>query len=308
MSIRRREFLAGLGGAAAAWPLAARAQQRALPVVGFVSINSPTEWAPFAVAFRDGLKEVGYIEGQNVHVEYRWAEGHIEQVPMYVTDMVRRQVAVIAAANADVAFAAKAATTTLPIVFVSGTDPVKIGLVASLNRPGGNITGVNFFSNDVASKRLGLLHDLIPKATVIALLANPKAVTITSDLQDTLDAARALGLQLNVLYASSEDEIDAAFATVGQADALVVVANPFLTERRHQIVALAARHALPAIYSVREWAAAGGLMSYSTSLRDAYRQGGIYAGRILKGEKPLDLPVIQPTKFESAGQRLGPCA
>jgi putative ABC transport system substrate-binding protein len=295
--MKRREFITLIGGAVA-WPLAARAQQRAMPVVAFVSINSPTDWAPFAVAFRDGLKEVGYIEGQNVHVEYRWAEGYVERIPTYMADMVRRQVAVIAGATAYPALEAKAVTTTIPIVFITGTDPVKLGLVASLNRPGGNVTGVNFFSNDVATKRLGLLHDLIPRATVIALLVNPKSVSIDIDLRLTLDAARTLGLQVNVLNASSEGEIDAVFAALRQADALVVAADPFFTEHRHQIVALAARRALPAIYSVREWTIAGGLMSYSTSLKDAYRQVGIYAGRILKGEKPADLPVTQPTKFE----------
>jgi putative ABC transport system substrate-binding protein len=305
--MRRREFITLLGGAAS-WPLVVRAQQTAVPVVGFVSVNSPTEWAPFAVAFRNGLKEVGYTEGQNAQVEYRWAEGHIERVSMYVADMVRRQVAVIAAANADVALVAKAATTKIPIVFVSGADPVTLGLVASLNRPGANVTGVNFFSNDVATKRLGLIHDLIPRAHVIALLVNPKSVSIGFDLRLTLDAARTLGLQVNVLDASSESEIDAVFESLRQGDALIVAANAFFTERRHQIIALAARHELPAIYSVREWTAAGGLMSYSTNLKDAYRQEGVYAGRILKGEKPFDLPVIQPTKFESAGQRLGPCA
>ena len=294
--IRRREFITLLGGAAVAWPIAARAQQPNLPVIGFVSINSPGEWTPYEIGFQDGLKEVGYIEGQNVKIEYRWAEGHIERVPIYVEEMIRRQVALIAGANVDIALAAKAATTTIPVVFVTGTDPVSINLVTSLNRPERNITGVYFFSNDLVAKRLGLLHDLIPQATVIALLTNPK-IGGNDQLQDTLDAARRLGLQVNVFNASSDDEIDAEFAAL-RADALVVAANPFFTQRRHQIVALAARHALPAIYSVREWTDAGGLMSYSTSLRDAYRQVGVYAGRILKGERPADLPVIQSTKFE----------
>jgi putative ABC transport system substrate-binding protein len=294
--MNRRHFISFIGGAAA-WPLAARAQQRAMPVVGFVSINSPIEWAPFAVAFRDGLKEVGYIEGQNVHVEYRWAEGHTERVPMYVAEMIRRQVAVIVGATAYPALEAKAATTTIPVVFATGSDPVRLGLVASLNRPGGNVTGVNFFSNDLVTKRVGLLHDLIPRANVVALLVNPKGVG-NDQLQDTLDAARALGLRVNVVRATNENKIDAASAALRQAEALVVAADPFFTAHRHQIVALAARRALPAIYSVREWAVAGGLMSYAPSLRDACRQEGMYAGRILKGEKPADLPVIQPTKFE----------
>jgi putative ABC transport system substrate-binding protein len=291
--MKRREFIAGLG--AAAWPLAARAQQSTVPVVGFVSVNSSNEWAAFAAAFRDGLKEVGYIEGQNAEIQYRWAEGQIERVRTYVSEMVRRKVAVIFGTY-DIALAAKVATATIPIVFVTGSDPVKLGIVASLNRPGGNITGVYFFSNDLVMKRLGLLHELVPRATVIALLMNPN-VTANNQVQDTLDAARALGLRVNVLKATNESEIDAAFAAPG-ADALVVAADPFFTARRAHIIALAARHALPAIYSVREWAAAGGLMSYSTSLRDALRQGGVYVGRVLKGEKPADLPVIQPTKFD----------
>jgi putative ABC transport system substrate-binding protein len=293
--MNRRHCITLLGGAAA-WPLVARAQQRSLPVIGFVSINSSDEWAPFAIAFQDGLKQVGYFEGQNVLIEYRWAENHIERVPMYVAEMVRRQVSVIVGGNADGALAAKAATMTIPILFVTGSDPIELKLVTSMNRPGANVTGVYFFSNDLAAKRLGLLHDLIPGATVIALLVNPRGAG--NDLRSTLAAARTLGLHVTVLNASSENEIEAAFAALDRADALVVAANPFFTERRHQIVALAARRALPAIYSVREWTAAGGLMSYSTSLKDAYRQAGMYAGRILKGEKPADLPVTQPTKFE----------
>jgi putative tryptophan/tyrosine transport system substrate-binding protein len=293
--MKRRQFLTLVGGAAA-WPVAAHAQQPAIPVVGFVSVNSATEWTPFATAFRDGLKEVGYVEGQNAAVEYRWAEGQNERVPTYVTEMIRRRAAVIVG-SFDVALAAKATATTIPMVFVTGSDPVKSGLVASLNQPGGNITGVYFFSNDLVAKRLGLLHELSPRATVVALLVNPN-VAANDQLQDALDAARVLGLQVNVLSAGSEREIDAAFATVRPAAALVVAADPFFTERRAQIIALAARHALPAVYSVREWTAGGGLMSYSTNLREAYRQGGAYAGRILKGEKPADLPVIQPTKFE----------
>ena len=292
--MNRREIIAGLGSAAA-WPVAARAQRPTMPVIGFVHSNSFSEWAPFVTAFREGLKEVGYIEGQNTEIEYRWAENRIERVPAYVVEMVRRRVAVIFG-NYDIARAAKVATTTIPVVFVTGNDPVKFNIVASLNRPGGNITGVYFLSNALATKRLGLLHELVPRATIIALLANPNGRN-NDQVQDTLDAARALGLRVNVLKAGNEREIDAALAAPS-ADALAVAADPFFTERRAHIVALAARSGLPAIYSVREWAAAGGLMSYSTSLRDTYRQGGVYVGRVLKGEKPADLPVVQSTKFE----------
>jgi putative ABC transport system substrate-binding protein len=296
--MKRREFLVGLGSAAA-WPLAARAQQSKKPVIGFLAFVSPAEWAPFVTAFRDGLKERGYVEGRNLTIEYRWAEGRNERVPAQVAEMVRRRVAVIVAGNVNYALAAKAATTAIPIVFSSGGDPVQLGLVASLNRPGGNVTGVTFFSNELVSKRLGLLHDLLPRATVIAVLVNPSTPG-PDQSREAQDAARALGMRIDVHGASTESEIDATFATLGQqrADALVVAADPFFTSRRDQIVALAARLALPAIYSVREWAVAGGLISYSTSLTDAYLQQGIYAGRILKGEKPADLPVQRSTKFE----------
>ena len=292
--MKRREFIAGLGGAAA-WPVVALAQQSPTPVIGFVSVNSFDDWAAFASAFRDGLKEVGYIEGYNAEIEYRWAEGRTERVPVFVDEMVRRQVAVIFGTH-DIALAAKVATTTIPVVFLTGSDPVKSSLVASFNRPGGNLTGVYFFSNDLVMKRLELLHQLVPRAALIALLVNPN-VTTNDQVQDTLDAARVLGLRVDILKASNEDEIDAAFAAP-RAEALVVAANPFFTERRAHIIALAARHALPAVYSVREWAATGGLMSYSTSLKDAYRQGGVYVGRVLKSQKPADLPVIQSTKFD----------
>ena len=297
--IRRREFITLLGGAAA-WPLAARAQKPGMPVVGFLSINSAAEWVPFVTAFRDGLKEAGYVEGQNVTVEYRWADGHIERLPAQAAEMVGRRVAVIVGANLDAALAAKAATTTIPIVFLSGGDPVQSGLVASFNRPNGNVTGVNFFSDVLAAKRLGLLHDLLPRATRVALLVNPNIQGRNDQLRDAEGAARALGMQIIALNASTADEINTAFAALDRkpVDALVVAADPVLTARRYQIVALAARHALPAIYSVREWTAAGGLMSYSTSLADAHQHVGVYVGRILNGAKPGDLPVFQPSKFE----------
>jgi len=298
--MRRREFITLLGGAAAAWPLAARAQQSAMPVVGFLSVNSPAEWVPFATAFRAGLKEAGYTEGQNVTVEYRWVGDHIERLPAQAAELVDRRVAVIVGAGHDAALAAKAVTTTIPIVFVSGSDPLQSGLVASFNRPNGNVTGVTFFSNVLVAKRLGLLHDLLPRATTVALLVNPNARGRSDQLRDAQDAARALGMKIIALNASTVDEINTAFAVLDRqpADALVVAADPVFTARRYQIVALATRRALPAIYSVREWSLVGGLMSYSTSLTDAYQHAGVYVGRILNGAKPGDLPVFQATKFE----------
>ena len=300
MTIKRRDFISLLAGAAAAWPLAARAQQPGMPVVGFLSVNSAAEWVPFVTAFRDGLKEAGYVEGQNVTVEYRWADGHIDRLPAQAAEMVGRRVAVIVGANLDAALAAKAATTTIPIVFLSGGNPVQSGLVASFNRPNGNVTGVNFFSDVLAAKRLGLLHDLLPRATRVALLVNPNVQGRSDQLRDAEGAARALGMQIIALNASTADEINTAFAALNRqpADALVVAADPIFTARHYQIVALAARHALPAIYSVREWTAVGGLMSYSTSLADAHQHVAVYVGRILNGAKPGDLPVFQATKFE----------
>ena len=297
--IRRRDFITLLGGAAI-WPLAARAQQPGMPVVGFLSVNSAAEWVPFVTAFRNGLKEAGYVEGQNVTVEYRWADGHIERLPAQAAEMVGRRVAVIVGSNLDAARAAKAATTTIPIVFLSGGDPVQSGLVASFNRPNGNVTGVNFFSDVLVAKRRGLLHDLLPRATKVALLLNPNAQNRSDQLRDAEGAARALGMQIIALNASTADEINTAFAALNRqpADALVVAADPVFTARRYQIVALATRRALPAIYSVREWSLVGGLMSYSTSLTDAHQHAGVYVGRILNGAKPGDLPVFQPTKFE----------
>jgi putative tryptophan/tyrosine transport system substrate-binding protein len=293
----RRWFIAMLGGAVA-WPLAARAQQPALPIVGFVNMRSPE--ATQAAAFRKGLNETGYVEGQNVMVEYHWLEGQYNRLPSLVADLVRR-VAVIATPSTAAALAAKAATTTIPIAFAVGEDPVKLGLVANLARPGGNVTGMNFFSYEVVAKRLGLLHDLVPKAVRIAVLVNPANAPIAETmLREIPEAARAIGLQIQVLNASTSREIEAAFATLvrDRADALFVAPDPFFSSRRVQFATLAAHHRVPAAYSLREFVEAGGLMSYGTNNLDVFRQVGIYAGQILKGAKPADLPVLQSTKFE----------
>jgi putative ABC transport system substrate-binding protein len=297
--MRRRDFIALLGGAAA-WPLAARAQQAAMPVVGFLSSQSAATSAYLVTALRQGLNESGFIEGQNVAMEYRWAEGRYDQLPALAAELVRRPVAVIVASAPPAALAARAATSTLPVVFSGGIDPVKLGLVASLNRPGGNITGVSQFSTALEGKRLELLHELVPHAAVIAMLVNPTFAGTDAITDDMQAAARALGLKLNVLKASSEHDLEAAVASIGQsgAGALVVASDPFFFGRRDQVVTVVAHHAVPAIYQFREFAAAGGLISYGTNLADAYRQVGLYAGRILKGAKPGDLPVVQPTKFE----------
>jgi putative tryptophan/tyrosine transport system substrate-binding protein len=295
----RREFITLLGGAAA-WPLAARAQQ-AMPVLGVINAGSPDTQSNRIRAFRQGLKDAGHVEGENVTVEYRWAENQINRVPALVNELIRRQVAVIVATGgSDPALAAKAGTTTIPIVFTIPEDPVRLGLVASLARPGGNATGINFFSNELIPKRLELLRELVPAARQVAVLVNPadaNAETISGDV-DT--AARAMGLQIQTLNASTSRDIDAAFATFSRdrPDALFVSGGPLFVSRRVQLVLLAARHALPTSYGSREYAEIGGLMSYGTSLTDAYRQVGIYTGRILKGAKPADLPVMQATKFE----------
>jgi ABC-type uncharacterized transport system substrate-binding protein len=299
--MRRREFITLLGGAAA-WPLAARAQQPAMPVVGLVTGGSPEAAVRMGGGFRRGLNEGGYVEGQNVTVEYQWLDGQYDRLPSLMADLVRRRVAVIATPGSNpAALAAKAATTTIPIVFGVGADPIELGLVASLARPGGNATGINFFVADIAAKRLGLLHDLVPKAVRIAVLINPaNASTAEATLRDMPEAARAIGLQIVVLSASTGLEIEAAFATLvrDRADALFVGADAFFNSRRVQLANMAARHAIPTAFAVREYVDAGGLMSYGTSLADMYRHVGAYSGRILKGARPADLPVLQSTKFE----------
>lgn len=297
--MRRRAFIALTGGAAA-WPLAARAQQPMMPVVAFVNAGSSDP--PLAAAFRKGLNEAGYVEGQNVTVEYHWLEGQFDRLPLLVADLVRRRVAVIATpAGNYAAQVAKAATTTIPIVFGVGEDPVKLGLVDSLARPGGNLTGINFFAAELTAKRLALLHELVPKAVRIAVLVNPANVPATERvLRDIPDAARAMGLQIQILNASTRSEIEAAFAALvrERADALYVAGDVFLTSRRVQLATLAAINRIPASYASRQAVEAGGLMAYDTDRADMYRQVGAYTGQILKGAKPADLPVLQSTKFE----------
>ena len=298
--MKRREFITLLGGAAATWPVRGRAQQAAMPVVGFVSGQSNEE--RFGAAFRKALNEAGYVEGQNVMVEYHWLDGHYDRLPALVADLVRRQVAVIATpGNTPAALAAKAATATIPIVFGVAEHPVKLGLVASLARPGGNATGVNLLSAEVVAKRLGLLHDLVPKAVRIAVLVNPaNSSTAEATLRDIPEAARALGLQTQVLNASTRSEIEAVFATLlrDRADALFVAPDGFFSSRRVQFATLAARHAIPAVYSNRGYPEVGGLMSYGSDTLDYYRQAGVYTAQILKGAKPADMPVLQSTKWE----------
>jgi putative tryptophan/tyrosine transport system substrate-binding protein len=298
--MRRREFITLLGGAAA-WPLAARAQQAAMPVIGFLHGGSPVAWAGQLRGFHRGLKDAGFIEGENVAIVYRWAEGQLDRLPALAAELVPRPVSVIAASPSAAALAAKAATTTIPIVFHIAADPVGLGLVASLARPGGNLTGISFLQIELAAKRLELLHELVPTATRIAVLVNPaNPVNAEATVRDVETAARAMSLQIQVLNASNAREIDAAFTSLARdrLDALYVGADQLFTVRRVQLVQLAARLAVPATYSAREFTDIGGLMTYATNLTDSYRQIGVYVGRILKGEKPADLPVLQPTKFE----------
>jgi len=299
--VRRRDLILGLGGAAIAWPLAARAQQKAVPVIGYLSTSAPDRVAPFVAAFRQGLGETGYIEGQHVTIEFRWAEGHYDRLPALAADLVGRKVDLIAASGGYVvALAAKSATSTIPIVFASGDDPVATGLVASLARPGGNLTGVSFLVVDLTPKLLELLSELVPRASVIALLVNPTNPQSERIMKDVQEAARAKRVQLSVQKAGTESEIDAAFASLTQLQAgpLIIGADAFFTVQREQLVALASRYAVPVIYPLREFVVSGGLISYGPSITSVYRQAGIYAGKILKGAKPADLPVQQPTKFE----------
>ena len=297
--MRRREFITLLGGAAASWPVAARAQQAGMPVIGFLGTESADAYASRVRAFKQGLNETGYVEGKNVAIEYRWADGQTGRLPELATDLVRRQVAVIAT-NGTAVVAAKSATTTIPIVFQIGGDPVGLGFIASLNRPGGNLTGVTSLTGELGPKKLELLHELVPTATSIAVLLNPTTPSAETQLSDLQAAARTLGLQLHFLRASTEHEIDDAFETLVQlrAGGLVVGPDAFFNTRSERLAELSVRHAVPAIFQYREFTAAGGLMGYGGSLTDPSRQVGIYTGRILKGEKPADLPVQQATKVE----------
>jgi putative tryptophan/tyrosine transport system substrate-binding protein len=299
--VKRRDFIRLVGGAAVLWPIASRAQQQAMPVIGFLSGVSLGPYAPFVAAFQRGLSETGYVEGQNVAIEYRWAEGHYDRLPALAADLVGRKVDLIAAGGGTVAaIAAKSATSTIPIVFAGGGDPVANGLVDSLARPGGNVTGAVFLAVELTPKRFELLSELVPRARAIALLVNANNGNTEREVREVLEAARAKGLQLHVLKASSENEIDAAFAALVQlrAGALLVVGDVFFNVQREHLVALSSRHAIPTIYGFREFVDAGGLISYGTGIASVYRLVGTYAGRILKGEKPADLPVQQPTKFE----------
>jgi putative tryptophan/tyrosine transport system substrate-binding protein len=298
--MKRREFITLLGCAATAWPLAARAQQAAMPVIGYLGLSSPETGAISVASFRQGLGEAGYVEGRNVTIEFRWAQNERDRLPELAADLVRRRVAIIVSTPLSAALAAKAVTTTIPIVFGASGDPVRSGLVASLNRPGGNVTGASDMNIELGAKRLGVLHELLPRAARFALLVNPTSPTVDVLVRDAQSAASAIGRQIEILTAGTNREIDAAFANLVQKriDALAVTPEILFVARRIQILTLAARHAVPAIYSDRTFAQVGGLMSYGTSLPESYRQVGIYTGRVLKGEKPSDLPVMLATKFE----------
>jgi putative tryptophan/tyrosine transport system substrate-binding protein len=301
--MKRREFITLLGGAAATWPLAARAQQPAMPVIGFLHSATSNSYAPMTTAFRKSLNEAGYVEGQNVAIEYRWAESHLDRLPALAADLVHRQVSVIfTGGGSDPSLAAKAATSEIPIVFANGTDPVEAGLVASLNRPGGNITGITFLNNTLGPKEVEAMHELVPKAAIIAVLLNPKLATAASQLKDVEMAARVLGLQVQVLHASMEPDLDMVFASLLQlrVGGLAIGADAFFFSRRDQLVGLATRYSVPTVYPWREAVTAGGLASYGASVTDACRLAGIYTGRILKGDKPAELPVQQSTKTELA--------
>src|SRR6476660_8786816 len=300
LDLGRRQFLTLLGGAAAAWPFAARAQQQVMPVIGFLSSSALADRARYLPAFRQGVRETGYVEGQNVVIEYRWAQDQHDVLPDLAADLVRRQVTVIAAHDTPSSIVAKAATTTIPIVFAGGGDAVELGLVASLNRPGGNVTGVTFITAELGAKLLGLLHELQPGAVRVGVLVDPNFALTQSFVSDVQAAALSIGKQIEILEAPTGRDIDTAFARLAQKpiDALLVGLGPLFDNRRVQVVTLAAYHRVPAIYPLRVFAEAGGLMSYGTSITDAYRQAGVYTGRILKGERPADLPVMQSTKFE----------
>jgi putative tryptophan/tyrosine transport system substrate-binding protein len=299
--IQRREFITLLGGAAAAWTLAARAPQPTMPVVGFLDLRSPDAMEGRLRGFRQGLRDTGNVEGDNVTIAYRWAENKVDRLPELVAELIRGRIAVIiASGGVAVAVAAKAATTTIPILFIVSEDPVRLGLVASLPRPSGNLTGVNFFNTELAAKQLELSRELLPRAARVAVFINPASATAETTLRDVEPAARAIGLQIQILRASTSQEIDTAFETFARErpDALFISNDAFLNSRRVQLVQLAAHHRVPAFYSGREYSEIGGLMSYGTNIADAYRQVGVYAGRILKGAKPADLPVVQSSKFE----------
>jgi putative tryptophan/tyrosine transport system substrate-binding protein len=298
--MRRREFISLVAGAAGAWPLAARAQQPAMPMIGFLGGSSLTDRRPLLTAFRQAMTEAGFVEGQNVAIEYRWAEGQYDHLPALAAELVRRQVTLLVAGDGPSALAAKAATTTIPIVFNTGIDPVQVGLVTSLNRPGGNLTGVNMIAGPLPAKQLGLLHDLVPAAGTIAVLINPNNANAERDAATVQDAARAIGVQILVTRAVAESDFENVFAILARerAGALLINSDVFFTSRRDQIIALAARHALPLMSAWREFPVAGGLISYGPSISAAYRQIGLYTGKILKGAKPADLPVVQPTTFE----------